>query len=123
VANHPRKQAGTSQVIPLVIVAVVLGAGYFALDMYSGGEKNVMMVESRGMQMISALATYRRDNNGYPEALDKLVPKYAPAVSRCPDGESMSYVPSGGAYVLSCKNVIFKMKPYSYDSQSKNWTG
>ena len=122
-ADHPGRQAGASQIIPLAVIAVILGAGYFALDMYSGGEKNVMMVESRGMQMISALATYRRDNSGYPEALDRLVPKYAPAVSRCPDGDAMSYVPSSTAYVLSCRNVVFKVKPYSYDSQSKSWSG
>jgi hypothetical protein len=123
VAGYSGKQAGASQIIPLAAVAVILGAGYFALDMYSGGEKNVMMVESRGMQMISALATYRRDNNGYPDSLDKLVPKYTLAVSRCPNGETMGYVSSGGSYVLSCKSVVFNVKPYSYDSQSRNWSG
>jgi hypothetical protein len=116
-------QTGAGQLIPLAITAAILIVGYVALDMYSGGQKDTLTVESRGMQMISALATYRRQSGSYPDALDKLVPKYAPAVSKCPDGGPMAYVLASGEYLLSCRNVVFRQKPYSYDSRSKAWSG
>ncbi len=121
--SHRRTQAGAGQLVPLAITAIILVVGYVALDMYSGGQKDMLTVESRGMQMISALATYRRQSGGYPDALDKLVPKYAPAVSKCPDGEPISYVLASNEYALSCRNVVFKQRPYGYDSRSKAWNG
>jgi len=116
-------QAGAGQLVPLAITAIILVVGYVALDMYSGGQKDMLGVEARGMQMISALAAYRRQNGSYPDALDRLVPKYAPAVSKCPDGEPMAYIPTLNEYVLSCRKVVFKQRPYSYDSRSKAWNG
>jgi hypothetical protein len=121
--SQQRSQGGAGQLVPLAVTAIVLVVGYVALDMYSGGQKDMLSVEARGMQMISALATYRRQNGSYPDALDKLVPKYAPAVSKCPDGEPMAYVLASNEYVLSCRKVVFKQRPYSYDSRSKAWNG
>src|SRR2546425_13131781 len=53
----------------------------------------MLTVESRGVGMISALSAYKRESGAYPEALDKLVPKYVPAVSKCPGGVPMGTPP------------------------------
>jgi len=116
-------QAGMGQVVPLVVIAVVLAAGYVAIDMYTDGQKDMLTVETRGLQMVSALAKYRREIGAYPDTLDKLVPKHAAAVSQCPNGERMGYVLSASEYMLSCPNVVFKYKPYRYDSRLKSWSG
>ena len=117
------RQAGVSQIVLLVVIAVALAAAYVAIDFYNGGEKDMLTVETRGVQMISALSAYRRESGAYPEALDKLVPKHVPALSKCPGGATMGYLVSSGEYVLSCPNVVFKSMPYSYDSRSKRWRG
>ena len=117
------RQAGVSQIILLVVIAIALAAAYVAIELYTGGEKDMLTVETRGVHMISALSAYRRESGGYPEALDKLVPKYVPAVSKCPSGAPMGYLVSSGEYVISCPNVVFKSMPYSYDSRSKRWRG
>jgi type II secretory pathway pseudopilin PulG len=116
-------QAGVSQIVLLVVIVVALAAAYVAIDLYSGGEKDMLTVETRGVQIISALSAYRRESGAYPEGLDKLVPKYVPAVSKCPGGAPMGYLVSSDQYVLSCPNVVFKSMPYSYDSRSKRWRG
>jgi hypothetical protein len=118
-----RQQRGAGQIILLVVIALALGAAYVAIDLYTGGEKEMAIVESRGTQMASALAAFRREQGAYPDTLDKLVPKYALAVAKCPGGSSMTYVPSAGEYVLTCTHVVFKYLPYSYDSRSKRWSG
>lgn len=116
-------QRGMGQIVLLVAVAVVLAVGYVAIDLYSGGQKDTVMVETRGLQMASALSAFKRDQGSYPDALDKLVPKYALAVAKCPGGTPMEYVLSTGEYVLSCSHVVFKYLPYRYDSRSKSWGG
>jgi hypothetical protein len=117
------RQAGVSQIVLLVVIVVALAAAYVAIDLYSGGEKDMLTVETRGVQIISALSAYRRETGAYPEGLDKLVPKYVPAVSKCPGGAPMGYLVSSDQYVLSCPDVVFKSMPYSYDSRSKRWRG
>jgi hypothetical protein len=121
--NAAVRQTGVSQIALLVVIAVALAAAYVAIDLYTGSEKDMLTVETRGVQMISALSAYRRESGTYPEALDKLVPKYLLAVSKCPGGAPMGYLASGGEYVLSCPNVVFKSMPYSYDSRLKRWRG
>ena len=116
-------QRGMSQVIVLVLIAVALGAAYIAIDLYSGGEKDMVMVETRGTQMASALSAFKRDQGSYPDALEKLVPKYVLAVAKCPGGVPMGYVSAAGEYILSCTHVVFKYRPYSYDSRTKRWSG
>ena len=116
-------QRGKSQIILLIIIAVALAAAYVAIDLYSGGEKDMMMVETRGAQMASALSAFKRDQGSYPDALDKLVPKYVLAVGKCPGGAPLGYALIAGEYVLSCPRVVFKYLPYSYDSRSKRWGG
>ena len=116
-------QEGMSQIIVLIVIAVALAAAYVAIDLYSGGEKDMAVVETRGVQMASALSAFKRDQGAYPDALDKLVPKYVLAVAKCPSGAPMGYVSSAGEYTLSCTNVVFKYRPYTYDSLSKRWTG
>jgi hypothetical protein len=118
-----RSQEGKSQIILLVVIAAALGAAYVAIDLYTGGEKEMAMVETRGTQMASALSAFKRDQGAYPDALDKLVPKYALAVAKCPGGAPMGYSATGGEYALSCPRVVFKYLPYSYDSRSKRWSG
>jgi len=121
--NSANRQTGVSQIVLLVVIVVALAAAYVAIDLYTGGEKDMLTVETRGVGMISALSAYKRESGAYPEALDKLVPKYVPAVSKCPSGAPMSYLVSSGEYVISCPNVVFKSMPYSYDSRSKRWRG
>ena len=116
-------QGGAGQVILLVVIAAALGAAYVAVDLYTGGEKDMMVVESRGLQMASALSAFKRDQGAYPDALDKLVPKYILAVAKCPGGAPMGYASSAGEYMLTCTHVVFKYLPYSYDSRSKRWSG
>ncbi|HYS51071.1 MAG TPA: hypothetical protein VEM33_04280 [Burkholderiales bacterium] len=121
--NAVNRQAGLSQIVLLIVIAIALAAAYVAIDLYTGGEKDMLTVETRGVGMISALSAYKRTSGTYPETLDKLVPQYVLAVSKCPNGVSMGYVVSGGEYVISCPNVVFKSMPYSYDSRSKRWHG
>jgi len=116
-------QTGSSQIILLVVIAVALAAAYVAIDLYSGGEKEMVMVETRGVQMASALSAFKRDQGSYPDTLDKLVPKYVLAVAKCPGGAPMAYVSSSGEYALSCTHVVFKYLPYNYDSRTKRWSG
>ena len=118
-----RYQRGASQMILLVVIAVALGAAYVAIYLYTGGEKEMMVVESRGVRMAAALSAFKREQGSYPDALDKLVPKYIPALAKCPSGASMDYVASAGEYTLSCAQVVFKYLPYTYDSRSKRWSG
>ncbi|MGC2518570.1 MAG: hypothetical protein WA373_05620 [Burkholderiales bacterium] len=122
-ANRRKSQEGKGPVIPLVVIVIVLAAGYVALDRYSAGQKDMLTVETRGLQMISALTKYRQETGSYPDSLDKLVPKHAPAVSKCPNGSAIDYRLAGGEYALSCDNVVFKQKPYRYESRSKSWNG
>ena len=117
------RQAGLSQIVLLAVIAVALAAAYVAIDLYTGGEKHMLTVETRGVGLISALSAYKRESGTYPETLDKLVPQYILAVSKCPAGAPMGYIVSGGEYVISCQNVVFKTMPYSYDSRSKRWHG
>lgn len=114
-------QAGASQIAPLAVIAVILVVGYVALDRYTSGQKDMLLVESRGMNMIAALSSFKRESGSYPDSLNKLVPKFSSVVSRCPDGQPMGYLLSASEYVLSCRNVVFKQRPYSYDSRSKAW--
>jgi hypothetical protein len=102
-------------------MAVVLVLAYAALELYSGGQKDMLTVESRGLHMITALGSYKRENGSYPDSLNTLVPKFAWAVSKCPNGQPMGYRLAANEYVLSCQNVVFKYKPYSYDSRSRAW--
>jgi hypothetical protein len=117
-----KAQAGKGQVIALVVIVVILAAGYVALDRYSAGQKDMLIVETRGLQMISALSKYKQETGSYPDSLDKLLPKHAAAVSKCPNGASIGYRLAGGEYALSCDNVVFMQKSYSYDSRAKGWS-
>jgi hypothetical protein len=117
------RQTGGSQIVLLVVIAVALAAAYVAIDLYTGGEKDMLTVETRGVNMVSALSAYKRESGAYPDALDKLVPKYVLAVGKCPGGAPMGYLVSGGEYMLSCQKVVFKSMPYNYDSRSKRWAG
>ena len=121
--DHKNLQAGVGQVVPLAIVAGFLLIGYVAIEIYSEDQKERLIVETRGSQMISALAAHKRENGAYPEALDKLVPKYVLTVGKCPGGGPMAYSVSAGEYALSCRNVVFKYKPYVYSSRSRSWSG
>ena len=115
--------AGKGQVIGLVVVAVVLALGYVALSFYSDGEKNKAITETRGTQLVQALSRHKLEANGYPDSLDKLVPKYAPSLPECPGGEAFSYQLAGGDYTLACPNIAWKSRPYSFSSKTRTWEG
>ena len=117
------KKTGMGQIIGLIIVAVVLLVGYLVLDRYSAGQKDMLAVETRGMNMVQALTRYKLEAGNYPDALDKLVPKFAATPAKCPDGQNMAYQLAGTEFTLSCQNIVFKSKPYGYDSRSKAWSG
>jgi len=116
-------EKGSSQVIVLVIIAVLLGVAYAGLDMYGEGEKYVTMTESRGTQLLQALSRHKLEAGSYPDSLGKLVPKYIPALPACPAGEPFAYALAGAEFTLACQKVAFKSKPYSYDSRTKAWHG
>ncbi len=115
--------AGKGQVIGLVVVAVVLALGYVALSFYSDGEKNKAITETRGTQLVQALTRAKLEANAYPDSLDKLVPKYTQVLPKCPGGEAFAYQASGGDYTLTCPNIAWKSKPYSFSSKTRAWEG
>jgi hypothetical protein len=117
------KQAGDIKLIVLILVAVLLAAGYGGLDMYGEGEKYVTMTESRGMQIIQGLSKHKLEAGAYPDTIDKLAPKFIAAVPKCPAGEPFAYALSGTEFTLSCQKVAFKIRPYRYDSRTKAWRG
>ncbi len=114
---------GKGQVIGLVVIAVLLLVGYVALTFYSDGEKNKAIAETRGTQIVQALSRAKLESNAYPDALDKLAPKYVQALPKCPGGESFAYQVAGGDYTLTCPNIAWKSKPYSFSSKTRVWEG
>ena len=115
--------AGSARVVSMIVLVVILAIGYVALDFYTGGQQNASMVEGRGGAIVEALARHKREAGGLPDALEKLVPKYMPAMAKCPNGQPYAYKPSGNDYTLTCQDVLLKSKPYQYDSKSKAWSG
>ena len=121
--KSPGSAAGSARVVSMVVLVVVLICAYVALDFYTGGQQNASTVEGRGGAIVGALSGYKRDTGNLPDALDKLVPKYLPALAKCPNGQPYAYKPAAAEYTLTCQDVLFKTKPYQYDSKSKAWGG
>jgi len=115
--------AGSARVIAMAALAVILVCAYVVLDFYTGGQQNASMVEGRGGAIVGALSTYRRETGKLPDALEKLVPKYLPSLAKCPNGQPYAYKPAGEDFTLTCEDVLFKSKPYQYDSKSRVWAG
>ena len=118
-----KSEAGSARVISMVVLVVILVCGYVALDFYTGGQQNASMVEGRGGAIVGALSGYKRETGSLPDTLEKLVPKYLPALAKCPNSQTYAYKPAGQEYTLSCQEVLFKSKPYQYDSKSRAWSG
>jgi len=118
-----KSTTGSARVISMVVLVVILVCAYVALDFYTGGQQSASMVEGRGGAIIGALSGYKRESGSLPDALEKLVPKYLPALANCPNGKPYAYKPAGAEYTLTCQDVLFKSKPYQYDSQSRTWGG
>jgi len=106
-----------------VVLVVILVCAYIALDFYTGGQQNASMVEGRGGAIVGALSGYKRETKTLPDALEKLVPKYLPVLAKCPNGQPYAYKPAAGEYTLTCEDVLFKSKPYHYDSKTRVWAG
>ena len=121
-ATKTQKQS-KGQIVALVVVAVLMAVGYYLLDRYTAGQKDMLTVETRGLNMVQALTKFRQESGALPDTLDKLTPKFVPAVSKCPNGQPLAYQVSGNDYTLTCQGVVFKMKPYSYDSKTQGWIG
>ena len=115
--------AGSARMIVMIVLVVVLVCAYFALDLYTGGQQNASMAEGRGGAIVAALSHFKRDTGALPDALDKLVPKYLPSLAKCPNGQPYAYQPAGADFTLTCQDVLFKSKPYHYDSKSRVWAG
>jgi hypothetical protein len=118
-----KSAAGSARVISMVVLVVILVCAYVALDFYTSGQQNASMVEGRGGAIVGALSGYKRETGNLPDALDKLVPKYIAALAKCPNGQPYAYKPSGAEFTLTCEQVLFKSKPYQYDSKSRVWGG
>ena len=118
-----KAEAGSTRVVSMIVVVVILACAYVGLDFYTGGQQNASMVEGRGGAIVDALSRYKREVGGLPDTLDKLVPKHLPALAKCPNGQAYAYKPAGTEYALSCQEVLFKSKPYQYDSKSRAWSG
>lgn len=118
-----RMERGSAQVIALGVVAVALAGAYVGLDYYSEGQKNIAITESRGANLINALTKHKLEVGGYPDALDKLAPKYISSIPKCPNGEPFAFQVSGTEFALTCQKVAFKSNPYSYSSRSRAWAG
>ncbi len=118
-----KSAVGSARVIAMVVLVVILVGAYVALDFYTGGQQNASMVEGRGGAIVGALSAYKRETGSLPDALEKLVPKHLPALAKCPNGQPYAYKPAGADYTLTCQDVLFKSKPYQYDSKSRAWAG
>jgi len=114
---------GSARVIAMVVLVVILVCAYVALDFYTSGQQNASTVEGRGGAIIAALSGFKRETGNLPDALDKLAPKYIPTLAKCPNGQPYAYKPAGAEYTLTCQEVLFKSKPYQYDSKSRAWAG
>lgn len=114
---------GSARVISMVVLVVILACAYVGLDFYTSGQQNASMAEGRGGVIVDALSRYKRETGGLPDALDKIAPKYVPALPKCPNGQAYAYKPAAAEYTLSCQEVLFKSKPYQYDSKSRAWSG
>ena len=121
--SRKQMERGSTQVIALVVVAVVLAGAYIALDFYSEGQKNIAITESRGANLINGLTKHKLEVGGYPDALDKLVPKYLSSLSKCPNGEPFAFQVSASEFTLTCQKVVFRSNPYTYSSRSRAWAG
>ena len=77
---------------------------------------------------IDALEQYRKNESGYPESLDALVPEYLPVVPQCPE-EYRRYSPDpyhkgkDGEYSIVCVDGRFVMflQRLQYDSDGQRW--
>lgn len=118
-----KSAAGSARVISMVVLVVILVCAYVALDYYTGGQQNASMVEGRGGAIVGALSGYKRETGNLPDTLDKLVPKYIAALPKCPNDQPYAYKPAGAEFTLTCQDVLFKTKPYQYDSKSRAWSG
>ncbi len=118
-----KTKTSSGQIVVLVVIAVLLAIGYVALDFYSAGERNATTVESRGLRIIQGLTGYKLEAGSYPDALAKLQPKFLESVPVCPNGAAFGYQLAGAEFTLRCESVIFRTKPYGYDSRSKLWGG
>ena len=118
-----KSEAGSARVIAMVVLVVILACAYVALDFYTGGQQNASMVEGRGGAVVGALSGFKRETGSLPDSLDKLVPKHLPLLAKCPNGKAYEYKPSGAEYTLTCQEVLFKSKPYQYDSKTRAWAG
>ena len=120
----PFKSAeGSARVVSMVVLVVVLVCAYIALDFYTSGQQNASMAEGRGGAIVNALSAFKRETGALPDVLEKLAPKYLPALAKCPNGQAYAYQPAGVEYTLTCQDVLFKSKPYRYDSKSRAWGG
>ena len=115
--------AGSTRIIVMIVLVVILGCAYVALDFYTGGQQNASIVEGRGGVIIGALSAYKRETGKLPDVLERLVPKHLSALATCPNGQPYAYKPAGPEYTLTCQDVLFRSRPYQYDSKSRAWAG
>jgi hypothetical protein len=118
-----RSAAGSARVVLMVVVVVILIGANAVLDFYVAGQQLASIVEGRGGALVDALARFKRETGNLPDALDKLAPKYLLVVPKCPNGQPFAYAQAGTEFELVCQDIVFKSKPYRYDSKSRAWSG
>jgi hypothetical protein len=118
-----RSAAGSARVVLMIVVVVLLIGVNAVLDFYGAGQQLASIAEGRGGALVDALARFKRETGNLPDALDKLVPKYLQVVPKCPNGQPFAYQQAGAEFGLVCQDIVFKSKPYRYDSKSRAWSG
>ena len=107
----------TSSLIVLFIYIIGLGVGFTRLD---GDAKNT---HGRGQAIVNALEKYKKDNNSYPKALEKLSPSYLEEIpeTRMGFGGKFTYTlyEEGKYFTLAfpCRAGSIEF----YDSKQKRW--
>ena len=77
---------------------------------------------------IDALEQYHKNEDGYPESLDALVPEFLPVVPQCPE-EYRRYSPDpyhkgkDGEYSIVCVvgRIMMFLQRLQYDSDGQRW--
>jgi hypothetical protein len=126
--SHPdtaaRRHAGVTKVEWILIVLVVVIAGYGLVSMQLQSEERRRHMESVAIPLIEALDRYRVATKSYPDNLQKLVPTYLQELPGCNPGSASSGMAynldsNSGEYYLNCGIGMFAKRQYS--SKTKAW--
>ena len=103
----------------LIVFAILVAFNYFALD-----GPSMAQGATSGKTVISALESYKKDHNAYPDALSSLVPTYLPSVPDAAPRYPFNYevCSQPGDYRLSFKLGKDPVNYCTYSGGAKSWT-